>query len=136
MIQSRSARKVDALKVYDIDSNKAKKGKCIVKYCRNSPVSGSRLCSKHKHQRRKVNDPIGYYFDIARQNARARKIPFEIDKKYFTKLVLATDYMKKGGRDNSSLTLERVNNNKGYIKGNVKIISFEQNREKGDDAPF
>lgn len=134
--QKRTYKKIEVSRLYDIIPSKAKKGKCIIRGCRNKSVSGSNLCSKHKHQRRKANDPVGYFFDISKQNAKNRGLEFSITKEYFKSLVDQTDYLKRGGMSNSSLTLDRIDNSKGYVKGNVQVITFEENREKGADAPF
>lgn len=38
----------------------------------------------------------------------------------------------EGGRTDSSYSLDRVDNSKGYVKGNVRVISFGANMRKGD----
>jgi hypothetical protein len=40
--------------------------------------------------------------------------------------------VKKGGAVSDSPSIDRINTNLGYIKGNVKIISWRANRIKSD----
>lgn len=42
------------------------------------------------------------------------------------------NFHKIGGRDNHSPTLDRIDNTKGYVIGNVMWISWRANRLKGD----
>jgi|GEM_PF-3148006 len=132
----RQFQPVDVEKLTNIAPEKAKIGKCVVKYCRNKKLTGSRYCSKHKHQRRKYLDPIGYYFDIKRQNARNSGIPFLITKEYFSNLVKGTGWIDKGGRAKKALTIDRIDNRKGYVPGNIQILTYSENSSKQDDLPF
>lgn len=38
----------------------------------------------------------------------------------------------EGGRTANSYSIDRVDNSKGYVKGNVRVISFRANQMKGD----
>lgn len=49
-----------------------------------------------------------------------------------TKLKLETHVGKHTGLMSNSYTLDRIDNSKGYIKGNVAIISHKANRMKSD----
>lgn len=41
-------------------------------------------------------------------------------------------FYSPGGRTNNSFSLDRVDNSRGYVKGNVRVISFRANQMKGD----
>jgi hypothetical protein len=50
---------------------------------------------------------------------------------YCPVLGIAIDFSKPGRSDNSP-SMDRIDNTKGYVKGNVEIISWRANRIKND----
>jgi hypothetical protein len=43
---------------------------------------------------------------------------------------MASDYMEKKGRGADNLSLDRVNNDLGYVPGNVKVVTVSNNSRK------
>lgn len=86
---------------------------------------------------RRRNFPLVRIVQEAKVRAKKNGIPFDLDHDDLTipKLcpVLGIPIgMSYGHRSDNSLSLERVNNKKGYVKGNVIIISWRANRLKSD----
>lgn len=106
------------------------------KPCQSSYAKGEKWAAwrKEKYYR----DPARTMWVEARARARASNIPFDIDPEdcaipEFCP-VLGIKLMPKGAgtRSISTPTLDRMNNAKGYAKGNVKVISWKANRLKSD----
>jgi len=92
----------------------------------------------HKRQQKDRNYRLRKSFNVRRAEAKKREIPFEItfDDLEFPKkcpvLGVKLDYNLKGKRNDNSPSIDRIDNTKGYIKGNVHIISWRANTLKSD----
>jgi len=107
--------------------------------------------NKEYHQKRYAEDKQGFktrlkelrkdvrYQMVANAKQRAKKtgIPFDL---HFTDLVLpdvcpilGIPLQKgEGRREDYSPSIDRVHNDRGYVKGNVAIISWKANKMKSD----
>lgn len=76
-------------------------------------------------------NPEHYLWYVARTRARQRKQDFDIEvsdviiPKYCP--ILKCELLKSSGYNPNSISLDRVDNNKGYVKGNVRVISRKAN---------
>lgn len=77
----------------------------------------------------------------AKQRAKKKNIYFELTENDFEFvdicpiLGIPLEFnFGSGGKDNSP-SLDRLDNNKGYIKGNVQVISAKANRMKSNGSP-
>ena len=86
--------------------------------------------------------PLETHFNKIKRGAKYRKIEFNLDFDYFRNLVLATpicpilhielDY-SKGFKDcqlPTSMSVDRIDSNKGYTNDNIQIISQRANELK------
>ena len=102
---------------------------------------------KQYHKDKHAADPIAYKLDImlrgARTRARKKKVRFNLDIKYLNSIVteycpyfpdikLAYAPRKRKGVHLASPSLDRIIPKKGYIKGNVEIISMKANMIKSN----
>lgn len=86
---------------------------------------------------RRVEDPIRYLLNQARYRAKKRGLEFEIVQE---ELEIPSHcpvfgiplFFKAGRRGPNSFSIDRIDNSKGYTKGNVRIISFKANQYKGN----
>lgn len=118
---------------------KQKKGTCIVRFCAKHALArrdrtGKRYkyCAKHRRQRQKETDPIGYFFDALRQNARRRKVGFHLSKKEFAVFCAETDYIRLKGRYKNDMTIDREIPALGYRYGNLQLLTRSKNSSKGN----
>jgi hypothetical protein len=88
-------------------------------------------------QRRK--DPVGFMLIHARVRAKKRGLDFDLTRE---DIVIPSHCpvfgfsigVQKGGSNDNSAELDRIDNTKGYIKGNVVVVSRRANRIKNDAA--
>lgn len=104
--------------------------KCITPYCSNVPTKG-RICSKCRTRKFKEKHPIKYVYNKLKYGARKRRghavtITFE----EFKALVLGTRYLDKKGKTKGSLQIDRIDDDKGYEPGNLRIITVSENIAK------
>lgn len=105
---------------------------CTTAYCRNRAAYGKGgLCHKCYQRRWKKNNPFKYYFNIARQNAKRRCIPFNLTFEQWKAIWLESghweDKMEAESINENTWTMDRVDPNKGYEPGNVEIIELWRN---------
>lgn len=83
-----------------------------------------------------LNHPIMRMVIRAKQNAKKRGLEFSITETDIERVThcpiygIELSYTNKNKKQDNSASLDRVDNNKGYIPGNVKIISSKANTEK------
>jgi hypothetical protein len=87
---------------------------------------------------RKLNHPENYIFIRAKASAKKRSLKFSITlqdiviPKYCPILGIKLQMGKGKENRGSAPSLDRINNSKGYVPGNVEVISFRANRIKND----
>jgi hypothetical protein len=89
-------------------------------------------------RRWRKNNRISSLLISARRNAKARNLIFNLEISDFSEIPSICPVLKipifpnEKGRSDNSPSLDRINNKLGYIKGNVRIISYKANRLKSD----
>jgi len=90
-----------------------------------------------RSQARKLADPIQWMFWRSKASAKKRGLEFNIDKEdilvpeFCPILGIRLEFGSKDGLSNSP-SLDRIDNSKGYVKGNVAVISNQANSMKRD----
>lgn len=96
------------------------------------------MSSKVSNKLYRINNPETYLWTTAKARAKKLGIAFNITKydiviPNFCPILGIPIVLNVGnGRSPSSPSLDRVDNSKGYIKGNICVISDRANRLKGD----
>jgi hypothetical protein len=113
-----------------------KKRKCRVQGCeRQLPPTYIReqrnICRFHQQQRNKKSRPVGIARDTQRWCAQRRSIPYNLSRRHWYYMNFFTDYWKKKGRSAESLTIDRIDNSKGYSDDNVQVVEMSYNSRKG-----
>jgi len=99
-----------------------------------------RLNKKEISEKAKINrrhNIIKYLLHAAKKSAKHRSINFDLKE---SDIVLPdvcpvlgiSLSIGDGQRNNNSYSLDRIDNNKGYVVGNVRVISWRANNVKGD----
>lgn len=107
---------------------------------RNSKtITPEKKISRAKKEQRRREDPAYRMYHGAKQRAKNKNLPFDLDQDYIRKLIPTTcpvlGIPLMNGihtfHDNS-LSLDKIIPSKGYVKGNVCVISDRANRLKRD----
>lgn len=101
--------------------------------------------AEHMGQER-LNKPDRFLLSRAKSRAKKKGIAFNIDKSDIDVPIICPilgipiikEYKKgtNGGPSPNSPSLDRVDNSKGYIKGNVRVISHKANTMKHNATPL
>lgn len=126
--------------VLRIGKNAAEKkaaGKCVTAFCRNRlPRSqrrkGNIHCSKCMMRRWRTNNPLASLLLMWRDRARRKQVPFDLTLEYVQWLVTDTGYLDNRGVFKGCLHLDRKIPALGYTRGNVQVLTAEDNVAKGN----
>ena len=92
---------------------------------------------KEKHEK----DPSVRLYLLAKRRAKKKNISFNLTKEFVKNLwneddkkcpILKKEYAFGKKNRNLNPSLDRINNKKGYIIGNVRLLSFKANAIKGN----
>ena len=94
--------------------------------------------NKQKKQRR-LDNPVGYMLMRVKTTAKKKNLPFNLTKADITipkvcpilGIPLIIAYNNKGPSDYSP-SLDRIDSTKGYVKGNIQVISHRANTIKNN----
>ena len=103
---------------------------CVVSQCTRGTTKHYKLCFKHKREKQKIENPLRYWFDILRQNAKRREIDFGLTIEEFKLFCDRTNYLEKKGQDAGSYTIDRIKNSIGYYLDNLQVLTLSQNSRK------
>lgn len=69
-------------------------------------------------------------FNALRHHATARGIPFSLSFLEFRKFAMHSQYLLKKGNRAGSITVDRINNLRGYVRGNIQPLTRSANAIK------
>lgn len=114
-------------------------GKCKTKWCRNDRAKGRTICHKCHSRNFKQRNPDAYYFNALRNNARRRGKEFNLTLEEFRSFCQVTDYLALKGKTKFDMSVDRIDNNKGYHLENMQVLTLSENGIKGNiekQCPF
>jgi len=103
---------------------------CNIKHCQRIVSRRKNICNTcYSRQWRKQN-PAKAAYRTLKGNAKRRKIPFELTFAEFKNFAQHTNYLMGKGRSKDSLTIDRIDQQKGYTKDNIQVLSNSENVKK------
>jgi hypothetical protein len=94
-------------------------------------------CKKEINKKNRFENYKSYLLSVAKQRAKYKNLEFNINENdfYIPSIcpILKINLSLIGNID-SRPTIDRIDNSKGYIKNNIRIISFRANRIKNDST--
>lgn len=137
--------KCDVVKPMDefYNSKNAKDGKTSsCKACSYDPLDKARAFAYAEACR--LADPVAALLKGAKARAKRDGIPFDITSKDIKKparcpaLGISLNYNGTGrgyGAKDDAASLDRIRSEKGYVRGNVQVVSWKANRSKSRLSP-
>lgn len=118
--------------------------KCATPGCKNNARKKGIHCETCHTRFYRNKYKIKYCWRTLYDNAKRRKKEFTLTLEEFTEFVLNTGYMKGKGLSSESLTIDRIDNERGYTIDNIRVITKSENSSKGampyeeiiKDVPF
>lgn len=109
---------------------KNKRGICATTRCSKYLKSHSRFCSKHYHVDQKERRPYRYWYDVLKDHARRRNKVFTLTLEEFIVFCNETGYLDKKGIKKYSYGIDRINDELGYVSGNLQLLTNQANARK------
>lgn len=113
-------------------------GLCPVKGCRNDlhPRKAG-LCHRHFQHRWRLRDPKRSAYTLLRDHAKGRGLEFTLSYEYFLGLTDAVAYWDHAAESRGEcLSLDRIDATRGYVPGNLRVITISENAAKGARERF
>jgi len=77
-------------------------------------------------------NPIGYAFNNLRCNAKRRGHEFAITLSEFREFCEKNGYIESKGRTKECLSIDRIDNDRGYFIDNIQVMTVSDNSIKAD----
>lgn len=114
----------------DKQIEKLNKGKCVIHGCGKKYIKYRYLCFHHRTQEYKRRNPLRYAYTNLRSNAKRRGKEFFISFDYFKDFCIKTKILLGRGIKADSYHIDRINEDKGYIEGNLQVLTNIENLKK------
>lgn len=90
------------------------------------------MCHKHYQRWWRHRNPKRSSFNTLRDHAKGRGLEFSISFDYWCGLCDAFGYFDQDPESEETLTIDRVDACKGYVPGNLRVLSLSLNVIKGN----
>jgi len=109
-----------------------KLGVCPVKHCTRRSRADRSLCRVHDMRMWRAKHPERSSFVRLKGHAKERGIPFDLTFNQFMDVAKDFPFRTDKPEDfKEYLSIDRIDNNKGYEPGNVQCLTISENAKKG-----
>lgn len=95
------------------------------KNCKN------KICSTCYSRLHREKYPMKNAYWNLKANAKRRGKIFELTFEQFESFCYETDYLQGRGKKKTSYSIDRIDNSKGYVIENIRVLSLSENAKKG-----
>jgi len=103
---------------------------CGTKYCRNICKNRRNFCNTCNSRKFRSKNPEYYCYITLKNNSKRRRKNFNLTFEEFKKFAIETKYIAGKGRSKQSLTIDRIDNSRGYSLDNIQILTKSENCSK------
>ena len=104
--------------------------KCATKFCRNDAAKGRRYCHKCRKAKWRKKNPMKAAYDNLKSNAKRRGKHFDLTFEEFKEFAVEVDYLNTSGKQATSITIDRIDETKGYTRDNIQALTNRENVQK------
>ena len=108
--------------------------KCATESCQNEAQLHRTLCYKCEKRKYREKYPLKYWYTTLKMNAKRRRKDFTLTINQFETFCKQTGYDERKGKTANSLSIDRVNNDRGYHFDNIRAITLSENSIKKDSS--
>lgn len=84
----------------------------------------------------RLENPIKYRYQSLKDNAKRDGKVFELTFEYFKQFAVKNDLLEKAETRGQSPSVDRIENELGYIRGNIQKLSVSVNARKGQRKAY
>ena len=107
--------------------------RCSTPNCLNDANHG-RYCKTCVSRKARSTDPLKAAYYTIKSNAKRRGVYFGLTVDQFKQFCDETGYLKYKGIFSWSMSIDRIDNGKGYIAGNIQMITLAENTKKRNQS--
>ena len=105
--------------------------RCSSKHCRRDARKGRTICTTCDSRKRRATNPMFSAYRAKRHNARRKGKLFTITFEDFKQFCYRYPYMAGKGRSGVSFGIDCIDPAKGYVPGNLQLLTNAENSRKG-----
>jgi len=106
--------------------------KCKTEGCNNQARKDSNYCYTCVIRRVRAKNPVKYIYNNLKFNAKRRGKEFTLTYEQFEQFCIETGYDKNRGQTPTSMSIDRIDNNRGYSIDNIRSITLSENSSLRD----
>lgn len=103
---------------------------CKTKYCTNQARTDRLICGKCNSRKYRANNPYRAAYSALKHNARRRGKEFGLSFEEFKEFAVRVDLLQGAGITRDSYHVDRIDETKGYVVGNLQKLTNSQNIRK------
>lgn len=103
---------------------------CAEPGCSKACAKDSTRCPKHRTAKQRAANPMKAAYQALKDNAKRRGKIFLLTFEQFSEFAVKTDYITGRGKSKDSFSIDRIDNDRGYEVGNIKVITLSDNTKK------
>lgn len=120
-----------------LGKRKQKRILCATATCTKKAAPSRTICEKCKCKNYRRKYPLRAIYRNLKNNAKRRHKEFTITYEEFERVAKAEELLRNRGRASQSLSFDRTDVTKGYVSGNVSLMTIGANSRKwhAEDKP-
>lgn len=99
---------------------------CPTPYCRRRKRKKGSICSRCSMRAWRAANPVKNWLADLRKRAKKKKLDFDLTLEWFQQFVLERGYDPKFHH------IDRISSGRGYVMGNLQVLSQSENIAKGN----